>query len=165
MEKETAFLFSGYIMSYLRNEDIIKWADQKILESVNNELIFDLSLSGKDETQLISILKKLCKESLIKEVDIYYFSLYRILLNKEIYDWNFIAKEMRRLYFNNFISINDNDFFFSRLYDYFELIRDGFTGNMDMPKELIEFLSNYNEDITIFKELDFNVRGVEISKI
>lgn len=166
MENEQAFRYTGFLMSYLTSKQIIEWADNKIIEGDMSEWLLNISLSNGNKNIILHELKtQILEEKLYATTDIYYFSLYRILLNNKVYDWKYISKEIYKLYLNNLISISDPEFFFSRLVDYIELIRDGFTGNMDMPNELIEFLSNYNEEITIFKELDFNVGGVKISEL
>ena len=51
------------------------------------------------------------------------------------------------------------------LSDYIELRKEGYSGNMDMPQELMDFLSDYNNNIQIFKELDFIVKNISINWI
>ena len=46
MESEFSYLFTGYIMSYLSNDDIISWADHKILKDNYDDTIINLSLSN-----------------------------------------------------------------------------------------------------------------------
>ncbi|WP_165024364.1 MULTISPECIES: hypothetical protein [unclassified Dysgonomonas] len=162
MVDKCVFLYSGYLMGYLSSENIIKWADNEIVNGNNNPAIIDISLSKADNNQIISSLNILPKDE-VSTIVVYYYSLYNTLLKTKKLKWNLIEEELYRLYQNNFINGYNNDLFFTRLADDYHLRKDGFTGNMKMPDELNTFLSKYNYDIQIFKNLNFIIRGVNIA--
>jgi hypothetical protein len=165
MEKEISFIYTGYIMHYLNPVDTIKWADKKIMDGNSRSEIIDISLSDKDENVIISSLNILRKNQTSGHVDLFYLSLYNLLFRKKLLTWMIIVEEIFRLFTNGFIETDDNDFFFSGLCDYYSLRKYGYTGNMDMPGELKQFLSCYNEDIQLFKDLNFHVRGIYVREL
>lgn len=167
------FLYSGYLMGYLTIRKISDWAHEQILFNKYNlqeDILLDIS-SSYQESDLISVLSKY-RDADIQKVFDYYLSLYNILGNENKLSYDILTIEILKAYSicndsfqdRSFINIDSEkyDFFFSRLSDYMGLIKDGYSGNLNMPRELIDFLSDYNEDISIFKELGFIVQGVHI---
>lgn len=162
------YLYTGYVMSYLTTQQIVKWADCELSRGIQDEKIIELSLAD-NTNKVISILNCLCerKKESFKDVGQDYLSMYNIMLRNKCLDCSLIGKEIIKLYSNKFIEspIGINHDFFIRLTDYYSLIEDGFTGNMKMPEELISFLSNYNTYIEIFGKLGFNIKGITIANL
>ncbi|MFV0364867.1 MAG: hypothetical protein ACK5LL_17515 [Suipraeoptans sp.] len=166
------FIYTGYLLGYLNIKTIQHWADNQLL-SINinytEDLLLDISLC-MDNKQMISILKRNKSQNIHYTLE-YYFSLYRILGGGNKLSYNNLTEDILGAYCVCNNSFEDKSFieedekynlFFTRLLDYQELIKDGFTGNMNMPQELIFFLSNYHKDISIFKYLRFNIKGIDI---
>lgn len=160
-------------MGYLTLQKIVEWVDKQLLLNTDNlqdDILLDIS-SCSQKSEMISVLSKYKDEDFQKTLD-YYLSLYKILGNENRLSYDILSVEILSAYsicnnsFQNqiFIDIDSEkyDLFFSRLSDYIGLVKDGYSGNMNMPKELIDFLSNYNEDIYIFKKLGFTIRGVSV---
>lgn len=166
------FIYTGYMLGYLNINNIQNWADKKLSSNDSNfkeGLLLDISLCI-DNKQMVSILQRNKSQNIHYTLE-YYFSLYRILGEENQLSYNNLIEEILGAYniCNN--SFEDKSFieedekynlFFTRLSDYQELIKDGYTGNMNMPEELIFFLSNYHKDISIFKNLWFNIKGIDI---
>ena len=149
-------------MNYLSSEKVVNWADKIMIEKYN-DLLSDISLSNGDKNSILTALCALRKD-VSSDVYIHYLSMYNKFLKNNISEWPFVVKEICKLYSMGFIKKeNDENFFVLRLYDYYELQKDHLPPNMDMPNELITFLSHFNEDLGIFKKLNFDVGGVSIN--
>lgn len=170
------FLCSGNLMGYLTLQKISHWADKKILTNTDNlqeDILLDISSCSK-ELEMISVLSKYRNVGCENILD-YYLSLYKVLGKENKLSYDILSVEILAAYgvCNN--SFQDQSFididvakyglFFSRLSDYIELRKDGYSGNMNMPQELIDFLSDYNNNIQIFKELDFTVKNISINQV
>jgi len=169
--KSLNFIYTGYLLGYLDIKTIQSWADNQLLSNIINykeDLLLDLSCAN--EKEILSILKINSTQDSDFTLK-YYFSLYRVLGEKKKLSYDKIIVQISSAYriCNN--SFQDKSFieedekynlFFTRLSDFQELIKDGYTGNMDMPNELISFLSNYQKSLDVFKSLHFKVLGIDI---
>lgn len=166
------FLYSGFLLGYLNHKQISDWADVQLTKGMSEDILVDISLC-QDSHTLISLLQHNRDENFSNILD-YYLSLYKILGSSNRLSYDFLSNEILSAYricndsfqYHSFIEMDEKyNLFFTRLQDHIELLRDGFTGSMNMSSDLIHFLSKYNEDITIFKKLSFNVGGVQIATL
>lgn len=171
---ELKIIHTGYLLGYLNAKTIHDWADNQLLldkKDYPHDLLIDISCAN--DKQLLSFIFR-NNTQYNQNILPLYLSLYRILGEKKKLSYNSLIIEVLSSFNVSNNAFQDNswteedekyDFFFTRLSDYQALIKDGFTGNMNMPLELISFLSHYHEDISIFGNLNFIVKGFEIKAL
>lgn len=158
-------IHSGYLLGYLSGTEIVNWADNQILNGCLNDQILELSVNLHNKNKFLSILSSLIDEAFTETAD-YYYSLYHFLLKNKLLDDNVIGQEMLKLYHYNIVTPDDiTHYSLSALYDYFDLKKHGFSSLFNLSTELRRFLVDYEKNIQIFKDLNFNVHGIRMNDL
>lgn len=137
----TLFLKYGLLLGEISTDEILAWSDKNIMDDRTDELFVDLStLSSKNEEHIIKILKQYEKEASEEQQTKFEKVLFGFLI-KDITNWKLIqTKLMKYFEISNNGKINYDNEFSIRLKDDYFLRKDGFTGSMEMPQELREYL-------------------------
>src|SRR5690606_36355667 len=135
----------GFILRLIPREDILHWSDDNIVKGNNESIFIDLSsITSKDDDEtIIDILKQNSVE--LAENDFYLF--HRIFLSnlyQGLKRWENVQIKLIEYYKRLKDHFDEKEFeFWSRLKDDYELRKDGFTGCMSMPRELIQYFKSY----------------------
>lgn len=150
-------IYIGILHNYILKEYIIEWADNQIVNKNNyKDYIIDLSFSSnKTEKEILALLSNYTTDDNNLAIE-FYFSTFRKLMKEGYYSWQMVEKEIVKFYENEFIKKDTEDLFYSRIIDDYYLRKEGFSGNMKMPKELLQFLSKYSLADSIYEELPFS---------
>lgn len=155
-------IHSGYLLGYLSGDKIVNWADEQILKGNLNDQIMELSVSLNNKNKFLAILSSLTDKT-FTEIPDYYYSLYHFLFKKKLLDENDIGQEMLKLCYYNIVTPDDIIHMdLSILSNYFDLKKHGLPLPFNLSFQLSRFLDDYNKDIQIFKDLKFNVLGIQI---
>lgn len=128
-------IYIGFVCGYIDEKSIVNWADSRILNNNFDETISELSVSN----DVLHILKR---NAIEKESIDFYLKVFEQLFTLGYSNLEVIQEEILKLYHNKFIEDND-DFFLTRLLDNYYLKKDGFSTNMDLPKELQKYLTKF----------------------
>jgi len=138
----------GFIINIFDFNLIQRWAEKKINEEHYDDDIAELLFSrNKEKGEVIELLNRLENGSDDKIVKSFFLSLfYQELKNNRKKYWKNIEKKMYELF-----SIDDlkKDDFILRLNDDYLLRREGFSGNINQPVELFNYLKNENNELLI----------------
>lgn len=150
-------IYIGLLFNYILKDYIIDWADDQIVNKGNNEdYIIELSFSSnKTEKEILAMLSNYITDDYNLTIE-FYFSQFNMLIKKGYYNWERVEEEIVKFYKSNFITEDTEDLFYSRIIDDYYLRKDGFSGNMNMPKELLQFLSKYSLTDSIYEDLPFS---------
>lgn len=139
-------LKTGLLLNYFKRDNIIKLADKLIMEGVMNDDIIELSLAssiGDMVTCLNKIAESCLQKSIVKD---YFFGFYNFCLNESLDLWKEVQNEYIRFIENEFVNFSDEEIlFYSRLKNDVSLQKDGFSGIMDLPLEILSFFKSYNK--------------------
>lgn len=131
-----------YLAQKISLEQLINWADDQISIGDDRELIFELSLSAsKPNSTILEILYNSINDS----DQIEFCGTFKLFLKEinNVYDWS-DQQEKLMIVYHKFKELLDSDnVFWSRLVDDYQLRKDGFTGCMDMPNELNQFINSH----------------------
>lgn len=139
---------TGFILKLVSRKSILEWSDDKILEGNADNIFIDLSSvkSSDDDTIIIDILEKYSSNLGKDDFRFFHQELMSFILN-EIKDWKLIQQKLVMYYELFKVYLDDEDFeFWSRLKDDYQLREEGFTGCMNMPKELYDYFKTNNYD-------------------
>lgn len=137
----TLFLKNGVLLGLISVDEIVAWSDRNIVEDRIDDLFIDLSTtSSKTKYEIAKILERFEYETTKEEQTKFEKILFSFLL-KEIRNWEKVQEQLL-IYFNLKYKkeFNYDEEFPIRLNDDFYLRKDGFSGNMNMPRELQDYL-------------------------
>lgn len=133
-------IYIAIYLDYLSVEEFTDWINLKISNNENESYFIDFIYNKeRKKWDVIELLKNYVSDDFTKASE-YFFSQFYNLIHSGYYDWEEVENELVKFYENDFVEKN---IFFVRLKDDFLLRKDGFSGNMDMPKELMFFLEKH----------------------
>jgi len=160
-EQAASILKTGFLLGYFNKSVISQWAEKKILMGYENNSMIELVLvENKSNNEVLSLIGLLaaCDDVYDKEfLDQYYFGLFNdaLLMDDSESNWMAIENEVLRYAFieDRYVS-EDHKFFISMLDNDYSLRKQGYSGEMRMPDQLLDFLRPYDKFRGIQAELD-----------
>lgn len=152
------------ILNLIEKEEFIDYVYDYYQKTSYFELFFDIICENRNISynKLYEILDKYIIDK-NETSDFMTHSLFIYFINKKFKNWSIIEEKLV-LYYDYFKEyLNTIEYgFWSRLNDDFRLRKEGFSGCMNMPKELENYLKSYNldsiEEETTFLKKIFNLK-------
>lgn len=146
----------GFLLEMIDKKSIVSWADFNINNGDFDNTVLELSLiKSKTNNEIISLLNKIAnneKGNNVQYVVNIFMGVFYIEIIKNPKLWLTIEKKIVEI--KNILGYNSDEVFFSRIEDDYSLRKEGFSGCMNLPNELISYLSNYEVYSNDLKKLN-----------
>ena len=144
----------AFMLSLLNKEKLQQWGSFMVMKGNTDDLYLELA-TCKDDRNVLNILGEIQSDKEATFLFISFFGgFFRESWENEI--WQKIEEKV--VTFNRIVDMSEVDdsikIFLNQLKDDYDLRNEGFGGSMDMPIDLINFLSQFSDFFTIKAELE-----------
>jgi len=152
----------GFLLKYFNKKQIGDWASKKVMENCNDINIIELTfIENKSNNETLTLLNLLIGEMSMNDIQFinqYYLGFFKeeLVGKKTKSNWIAIENEILK-YFSlddDLASGNDISWLISILSNDYSLRKDGLTGVMKMPQDLILLLDKFENFKGMQEQLD-----------